>query len=361
VRTAIVSDLHLGGRTGADVLQVAAARDRLAAALEGADRLVLLGDAVELRHGPAREALDRALPVLGQLAEALGPDAEVVVVPGNHEHALAAQWLDDPRGPLGLESRARPGTAGPLAARLAKALGTSRTSFAYPGVWLREDVFALHGHHGDVHGTVPTFERLAAGAMQRLGDRLPDGPVAIEDYERILAPLYAWMHSAAQRATPATMAAGAGGSAKGYALLTGDGHHPVHLRVLARAFPLGVRGLQALGLGELSSDLSGPALRRNGLRGTSEVLRRLGVRPAHVVFGHTHRTGPLERDSLHEWRSGPTHLHNCGSWVYETHFMTGSDRESPYWPGGMVEVVDDGPPRLRRLLGDLTVEELRAR
>ena len=38
---------------------------------------------------------------------------------------------------------------------------------AYPGVWLREDVYALHGHYSDLHATVPTFERIAAGAMAR--------------------------------------------------------------------------------------------------------------------------------------------------------------------------------------------------
>lgn len=360
MRTVVVSDLHLGTASGADVLRHAGPRERLLGALQGADRLVLLGDTVELRTGPAAGALETALPVLAAIGEALGPDAEVVLVPGNHDHTIAASWLDARRDGLGLSSRTRPGTAGPLAARMAKALGTGRTSVAYPGVWLRDDVYAIHGHFGDVHGTVPTFERLAAGVMQRLGARLPDdGPLEAEDYERVLAPMYAWAFSAAQRAAPGRAAAGAGRAARAYELLAGDGHHPVRLRVLAAAFPLGVIGLQALGLGPLSSDLSGPALRRNGLVATATSLKRLGVRASHVVFGHTHRTGPLPTDDAHEWRDGPMHLHNAGCWVYETHFMTGPGGESPYWPGGMVVVEDEGPPRLERLLGDLTAQDLR--
>ena len=44
MRTLVISDLHLGSRIGRDVLRRPAALDRLCAALEEADRLVLLGD-----------------------------------------------------------------------------------------------------------------------------------------------------------------------------------------------------------------------------------------------------------------------------------------------------------------------------
>ncbi|MCW3024519.1 MAG: hypothetical protein JWR30_3841, partial [Conexibacter sp.] len=56
MRSLVVSDLHLGGRTGVDVLRDAGARAPLLAEVASADRLVLLGDTLELRHGPAREA-----------------------------------------------------------------------------------------------------------------------------------------------------------------------------------------------------------------------------------------------------------------------------------------------------------------
>src|SRR3954464_10480500 len=78
-----------GGRTGVDVLRRSPeARAALAAQLAQTDRLVLLGDTLELRHGPAREALAHARPVLEQLGAALPAEAEVVLVPGNHDYAL---------------------------------------------------------------------------------------------------------------------------------------------------------------------------------------------------------------------------------------------------------------------------------
>src|SRR4051812_3539457 len=92
VRTVVVSDLHLGARTGADLLRRPAVRAALLAHLEGADRLVLLGDTVELRHGPVREALAAARPVLREIGQALG--GELVLVPGNHDHRLLSEWLE---------------------------------------------------------------------------------------------------------------------------------------------------------------------------------------------------------------------------------------------------------------------------
>ena len=57
MRTLVISDLHLGVRSGADVLGQPQALDVLCSRLDGVDRLVLLGDTLELRHGPARDAL----------------------------------------------------------------------------------------------------------------------------------------------------------------------------------------------------------------------------------------------------------------------------------------------------------------
>src|ERR671920_30976 len=93
VRTLVVSDLHLGARTGVDLLRHRpAAREALLARLDGADRLVLLGDTLELRHGPVREALAAARPVLEAMGRAFG--GEVVLVPGNHDHGLLSEWLE---------------------------------------------------------------------------------------------------------------------------------------------------------------------------------------------------------------------------------------------------------------------------
>jgi hypothetical protein len=353
MRTLVISDLHLGGRTGADVLQDAGVRAPLVEEVARADRLVLLGDALELRHGPVREALVRARPVVEAIGAALPAGAEVVLVPGNHDHELAGRWLEARHRPLGLEARVKPQTASPAARRLAGWLGAGvAVEVVYPGVWLRDDVYATHGHYLDPHGTVPTFERLAAGVMSRLVGAVGD-PATAEDYERVLAPLYAWTHATAQRATPGGMGAGAGRAGKAYELLQGDGHQPMRTRLLTAIFPLGIRGLNLLGIGPVRGDLSGDALRRNSLDAMAEVIRRLGVDAEHVIFGHSHRAGPLPGDDVTEWRA-PTGawLHNTGSWVHEPVLTGAAGPAGPYWPGGAILVEDTGAPQLLRLLDD---------
>ena len=54
MRTAIISDLHLGAASGEDVLRDPAVRRLLLEEIAGADRVVLLGDVVELRDLRAR-------------------------------------------------------------------------------------------------------------------------------------------------------------------------------------------------------------------------------------------------------------------------------------------------------------------
>jgi hypothetical protein len=132
-----------------------------------------------------------------------------------------------------------------------------------------------------------------------------------------------------------------------------DGRRPTwRRRALGLAVPAIVAGLNLAGLGPLKPEISGSELRRACLRATEEALRRLGVHPAHAIFGHTHRAGPFDGDDLAEWRTASgTALHNTGSWVYQGHFLTQRPQESPYWPGTAVVVEDSGPPRLERLLG----------
>jgi hypothetical protein len=87
-----------------------------------------------------------------------------------------------------------------------------------------------------------------------------------------------------------------------------------------------------------------------------EVVDRLGIEADHVIFGHTHRMGPLDGDE--GWLSpNGIHLHNTGNWVYEPTFLDRSPAASPYWPGGMILVEDSGPPRIERALMDLHHED----
>ena len=60
MRTAVVSDLHLGALGGADVTRDPGVRERLVDAVSGYDRVVLLGDAPELRERPLAKALEVA-------------------------------------------------------------------------------------------------------------------------------------------------------------------------------------------------------------------------------------------------------------------------------------------------------------
>jgi hypothetical protein len=227
-------------------------------------------------------------------------------------------------------------------------------------VWLRDDVYAMHGHYLDVHSTIPTFERLAAGVTARVAGAVPDRAMP-DDYERVLAPNYAWSGTVAQRAAPEKVAAGAGSGVRVYRLLVGDGHRPLSHRVLARLFPLAVLAVNKAGLGPVRSDVSDPAMRTAVLEGVGEAVRRLDIQAAHVIFGHSHRAGPLAGDDATEWRVGETSLHNSGSWVYEGHFVRGPAGASPYWAGSVIGVGDapGGPPRLERLLADVPRDALR--
>ncbi len=282
-----------------------------------------------------------------------------MLVPGNHDHALLAPWLERREAPLGAEQRVRPQEASPAALALAELLGPgARVELAYPGLWVRDDVFAIHGHYLDCHMTVPTFERIAIGAMGRVTGITGARIRRPEDYEALVAPVYAWIHAVAQGSRPGLV--NGGGSARAWRALAAGGQPPrLRARALAAAFPLAVAGLNRAGLGPLSSDLSARELRRGRLRAMAAVLERLSIDAPFAVFGHTHRTGPLPGDAPEEWVTpAGTLLLNCGSWVFETHLMTRVADESPYWPGGGVIVDDVGPPRLVRLLGDRTPEQL---
>jgi hypothetical protein len=360
VRTLVVSDLHLGSARGADLLRRADLRAPLLEQLAPGDRLVILGDGLELREAAHRDAAAIAAPLFAEAGRALGLEGEILLLAGNHDHGLAAGWIDarlqsEPSGFLGLSEAIEPEEAGPLAARLAEHARPARLSLAYPGAWLREDVYAIHGHYSDLHSTVPTFERLAAGAMARYVVRLPEDGARPDDYEAALAPLYAFMHQLTQRSDHAAISAGAGASARAWVALAGEGRrrHPLRAATLAAAFVGTVAVVNAAGLGPVDRRLSGAALRRGGLRGMREALRRLGVTAPWVVWGHTHRAGPWPQDDPGEWRTpGGTRLINAGSWVYQPHFLSAEPNASPYWPGTAVVVEAAGPPRLVRLLGD---------
>ena len=371
MRTAIVSDLHLGAGNDSDMLRRRAALDVLLEGIAGADRLVLLGDVVELRDRPLADAIELAVPVLREIAAGAG---ELVIVPGNHDHRLVSGWLEQRalagRRPLRLADRARidvwPASA------LRDAMGDVRWRISYPGIWVREDVYATHGHYLDRHLTIPTFERLGLALVERtlgLAPALPDPldapdhepePDSPDDYERITAPIYAFLFALAQ-AGALSRHPGGTPSKRVWDALAGGDSAAGRIRgwlLGSVALPGAVGVANRLGLGPVRADLSPGAITRAGVGAMGEVVERLRIDARHVVFGHTHRRGPMPGED--EWRradGGPS-LWNAGSWVHSPSLLHSHAGNSPYWPGTVVFVDDDGPPRMEHLLDDWTREDL---
>ncbi len=347
----VVSDLHIGVRGERARLEDPRARAALRAAIERADRLILLGDVLEFRQGPIRDALASASRVLPELAEGLGPGREVVIVPGNHDHALLTGWLgrcaaERSPEPLGLAAAVDWRDGEPLAV-LAGLLGAAGATVraSYPGIWLRDDVYATHGHYLDRRTTVPAFERLAAGVMARMLGRPMREIAAAEDYEAVLAPIYAWMYASAQVTRNGREPEG---SDRLWQRIR-DARGPRRLGWDAAVAAV-VAALNAARIGPVHRELSATGFRRAGLVAFGGVLESLAAVSAYAIFGHTHRAGPLPQDDLEEWR-GPTgaRLFNSGCWLHDPAF-TGSEPGSPYRAGFAVELDDDGPPRLVNLL-----------
>ncbi len=354
VRTAVISDLHLGAVSEREVLRLSEPRERLVAALQGAERVVVLGDLLELREQPVARVLETAAPALEALGEACRYK-ELIVVAGNHDHHLAEAFLDrlrlEDQG-LGLEQRTEASGHPGLIGRLAEMLTGAELSLAYPGLWLREDVYATHGHQVDVHMTVPRPEAIMASAMRRV--TLRRAPASPADYEAILDPLYSLFHGIAQASSQTALKRTSGASRKAWRLLEGGG---VGGFAIARlGVPAGVLALNAAGFGPFRSELTAAELRDSGLRAMSQAVEVLGVRAEHVLFGHTHRPWPLpDRDG--EWRTpNGALLHNTGSWYHEGSLISQAGRDSPYWPGTVTWLDDEGPPRLENVLEDLVLD-----
>lgn len=358
MRTAIVSDLHLGSGFGEDLLRDAEIRRALLDEIADADRLVLLGDVLELRELPLPHVLESARPFCEELGAAMA-GRPVVLVPGNHDHRLAEPLLEQlalASEELGLEHQAEP--SGESLARIAAWLGDARLRIAYPGIWLREDVYATHGHYMDCHMSLPRMECVAAATTMRTLRPLPALPDPA-DYEKVLRPVYELTYGLAQ-----------GGAAKRATrpserawrtLSSRDGNRRSRIRraALRSAIPAGIWSVNRLLHAEFQTDFSAAAITRSGIAAATEMTRRLEIEAAHVLTGHTHRAGPNDGEA--EWPlPGGGKLHNTGSWIFATAFHHPGSPPSAYWPGTITWLEDDGPPRRKQLLLDRPHDELRA-
>jgi len=356
VRTAIVSDLHLGSAFGEDLLRDAAIRRVLLDRLASADRLVLLGDVIELRELPLPAALEAAQPFLEELGEAMA-GKPTILVPGNHDHRLAEPLLEGlalSSAPLGLQQHAP--LAGEPASRIAAWLGAAEPRLAYPGIWLRDDVYATHGHYMDCHMGLPRMECVVAAATMRTLRPLPARP-APSDYEHVLRPVYGFTYGLAQGGSVWSKARPSERAWRVMSSRNGGRLGRARRAAVRAAIPAGVWGVNRLLRSEFSADLSPGAITRSGVDAASEMCKRLDLSGVHVITGHTHRAGPEGDDGpwpLH----GGGQLHNTGSWIFADAFHHPGTPPGPYWPGTITWLEDSGPPRREKLLQHHSHEEL---
>jgi Calcineurin-like phosphoesterase len=338
VRTLVVSDLHLGARLGRDVLRRPAPLAALLDALEGADRLVLLGDVVELLEGRPARAMQAAEPVLRALGERLGGEREAVLVPGNHDAELVRPWLRAHSVPAAVDAEI-PLDATPALARVASLLWPARVRAHYPGVHLGERVWATHGHYLDRH----LLPEAAFGIARGVLGRLPRDGATPADYEG--GPSVTRLEAFLTRWLPPPLARLADDAAELVRATTMPGlHRLVHHR-----------------FAPLNAALLGAQMRRAAIPALARVVHRLGIEADSVVFGHVHRRGPLADDDLARWRGpdGRLRIVNSGAWTYEPLLLHNAAPPHPYWPGGAVVLEDGGEPEAIGLLDHLGAAALR--
>ena len=328
MRTLVISDLHLGNRGHRDVLRRPEALGRLLTALDGIERLVLLGDTLEYHGRHADQALAEAEPVLGAIGARMA-GREIVVVPGNHDHLLVRRWARARGEALGLADPVPP-EASPALTRVLAALAPARARASYPGVWLDDGVYALHGHYADRHlrpeSAVGVLRHERARAMRPA------------DYER------------RRRRRQARYPAGRTGR-----VLSGA-RQRIRSTILFRVLPLLLRPT----LAPLIARVLDVQMRRCALPAQARVLTSLGVEARWVLFGHVHRLGPRDGDDPAPWAVAPGggQLLNTGSWLYER-LLTASRRPPhPYWPGGGIVLEPGEPPTVVGVLDALEREAL---
>jgi Calcineurin-like phosphoesterase len=343
VRTLVISDLHLGARLRRDVLRRGEPLQALLDALEGVDRLVLLGDVVELlEHRPER-AMEVAEPVLRAIAARLPAGTETIVVPGNHDSELIEPWLRAHGIPAAIDAEL-PLDATPVLGELTSWLAPAEVRVRYPGVWLSDRVWATHGHYLDRHLLPETAFGIARGLL----GRLPRDGAAPVDYERAGGPSLTRLEALLTRWLPRPLAS-----------LVDDVAELLRAATMPRV-PVVPRGRLGRAMSPLTSTLLGAQMRRASIPALGRVVHRLGVDADWVLFGHVHRCGPLAADAPRDWLGpgGSPRIVNSGSWVYEPLLVHHARPPHPYWPGGAIVLEDGADPRAVGLLDHLDASAL---
>ena len=372
VRTLVISDLHIGAASGKDLLRRA---DLRAPLIERA-----------ARRRPARDPRRRAraargartatrpswpAPFFAEAGAALGPDGELLVLAGNHDHGLVAGWIDarlqsEPSGFLGLSEPVEPERGRARSpTRLAELARPARLRLAYPGVWLRDDVYAhprplrrpaLDG------ADVRAARRRRDGALGRAAARATArGRTTTRRRSRRSTRSCTSSRSApttrrsarapARRRAPGWRWRGRGGRAipsarPRWARATSAA---VARRQRARARPGRPRPVRRRAAPRRPArDPRGAAAARR--HGAARDLRpHAPLRP--VAAATTRRSGARPR---------ARGCYNTGSWVYQPHFLSERPNALALLAGHRRRSSRTaGPPRLIRLLGDRGHPELR--
>jgi len=358
VKTAVISDLHLGSVGAADLLRDQEILDVLLAEIAPAERLVLLGDVIELRERPLAQALDRALPTLERIGEAMA-GRPVVYVPGNHDHWLAEPLLEGLSmgrpATLDLTHTVRP--RGPGSA-VVKALGQAETELRYPGIWLSEDLYATHGHYLDCHLRLPRPEALAIAASLRFTGPLAPDP-APADYERALGPVYGLLQGVAQTGVFKRMAGPQHPTLSTWERINrGRNGGSVRDRIVARgAFPASVRAFSRMLCAPFEADVTPGGVARLGLEAMRDTVERLGIPAQDVLFSHTHNAGPTTGAGRTWTTREGVRLHNTGSWSFSRAVCASPEGKPLFWPG-TVTWIENGKLERTNLLADRSHSDL---
>lgn len=343
MRTLIISDLHLGSRSRSDVLRLEQPRAALLEAIDGIDRLVLLGDTIELTTRHSRRSMAIAEPILTELGQRLGAERDVIFVPGNHDAPLVRAWARARGQRLECSDVVDPAASRALG-RVTSWLAPARVSVHYPGVWLEERVWATHGHYLDRHLLPESSIGLPRGRL-RDGADSPARPI---DYERARRRRRG---GRSREGLPARLAS------RPVATLIEESAELLR-RATMPQLPILMMNAR---LSPLTAKLIDTQMRHASLPAMAHVAQRLGVQADWVVFGHVHRTGPLNGERWPGGRAAGARLLNTGSWLYEPLLLDRASPPHPYWPGGAVLLESGREPRALGLLDELVPAQLGSR
>jgi UDP-2,3-diacylglucosamine pyrophosphatase LpxH len=400
--TACLSDLHLGAWQLNDLLRYPFFINRLTTALEGVDEVVLLGDVLELRFQRMDEALRAARPFFTALGHTLRRrsrlrrPARVVYVAGNHDHHFALQLIEREqeatieRGdavPYRFSGRVRTAPQMFLLRALREMLGPQiEVEFAYSYARLETatgPALAMHGHYLDLHLESPGEHLLALVQQALTAYQLDTLPPGFDLYEAVLRPQFELLYWIGQSPAGAQVQSDLWRRLRGDSRQVPRGLFGRVKRVAARRALRVAEALAGAAARQLTDrvlkgdvTLVSPVLGADVGEGIDALMASLSALqpeilalergqalPTHIIFGHTHRPGPLAGlDAPRRWQATfagrAVELWNCGSWLYDSQRALTEEYYRTRWPGTVVLLPDDEPPRVVSLLKDLSADDL---